>query len=102
MRLASRSFDVGGDPGLTEDERRFIAELVTGRSDKRVASRLRTSDRTVRRWVSELMRRYGVTSRFALGVALGQRGLAQVSPVDPPPGPAGSDLAVLGPGGKGV
>jgi hypothetical protein len=30
------------------------------------------------------MRRYGVTSRFALGVALGQRGLARVSPAGPP------------------
>lgn len=63
---------------LSDEEHRLLAELLTGRSDQRVAFYLDTSDRTVRRRVSDLMRRFGVPNRFTLGVMLGQLGLVRI------------------------
>ncbi|GLH97199.1 LuxR C-terminal-related transcriptional regulator [Phytohabitans aurantiacus] len=63
---------------LSEEEHRLLAELLTGRSDQRVAFHLDTSDRTVRRRVSDLMRRFGAPNRFTLGVMLGQLGLVRI------------------------
>lgn len=74
---------------LSDDDHRLLAELLTGRSDRRVAYYLSTSDRTVRRRISGLMRRFGAANRFSLGVILGQLGLVQIKL--PQPGPAGGE-----------
>lgn len=73
---------------LSEEEHRLLAELLTGRSDRRVAFHLDTSDRTVRRRVSDLMRRFGAPNRFTLGVMLGQLGLARIGQRRPGSGAA--------------
>lgn len=70
---------------LSIDEQALLLELLSGRSDKRVALRLATSDRTVRRRVSVLMRRYGVGNRFALGVIIGSLGVLPAGPAERKP-----------------
>lgn len=86
--LAQPAAEHRDDYGLTESDRRLLYELSTGRSDKRVAARLDTSDRTVRRRMSAMMRSFGISSRFSLGVVLGQLGIVRITlPVTGPAGP---------------
>lgn len=55
-------------------ERRIMAALATGDTDRTVARRLGISERTLRRWISELESRTGTRSRFGLAVAAMRRG----------------------------
>lgn len=48
----------------------LIALLMTGATDAVIASRMSVTERTVRRWIAELMRSYGVRTRLQLGAAL--------------------------------
>ncbi|WP_406207920.1 hypothetical protein OH807_35755 [Kitasatospora sp. NBC_01560] len=59
--------------GCTSAERAVVRLLATGSKDDAVARQLGTSVRTVRRVVSALMDRAGVTSRFAFGVHAARR-----------------------------
>lgn len=56
--------------GLTGRELEVVQLLVQGATDHQVAHRLGVSSRTVRNIVSELQRKFGTTSRMALGYRL--------------------------------
>lgn len=63
---------------LNPEELQLLRELASGRSDARIANRLDTSDRTVRRRVADLQSRFRVPGRFALGVLIGQLGIVKI------------------------
>ncbi|MFD3572594.1 LuxR C-terminal-related transcriptional regulator [Streptomyces sp. NPDC058644] len=59
----------GGGPAPLSEQQLVILRLwAKGRQDPDVARELRVSDRTLRRMVSVLLRRLGVSSRFEAGV----------------------------------
>ena len=60
----------GRPDGLNIRELEVVHLLVHGATDHQVASRLGVSSRTVRNVVSELHRRFGTSSRMALGFRL--------------------------------
>ena len=55
-----------------EDPRRdlLISLLMTGSTDSTIAAQLGVNERSVRRWVSDLMEEFGVRTRLQLGAAL--------------------------------
>jgi DNA-binding CsgD family transcriptional regulator len=67
------SHDAPHYDGLTARELEVVHLLVRGATDHQVAHRLGVSSRTVRNVVSELHRRFGTTSRMALGFQLAHR-----------------------------
>jgi DNA-binding CsgD family transcriptional regulator len=75
--LWSHAQPLGGEPGqyggLSTRELDVVHLLVHGATDNQVANRLGLSSRTVRNVVSELHRRFGTTSRMALGFQLAER-----------------------------
>lgn len=60
--------------GLTDLEEAVLDLLAAGLTDDAAGRRLGLSERTVRRTVSDLMRRLGAASRFEAGVKAAQRG----------------------------
>ncbi len=55
-----------------QDPRRetLVSLLMTGSTDTAIAGQLRVNERSVRRYVSELMEEFGVSTRLQLGAAL--------------------------------
>lgn len=97
--LEVAEFDYGKD-GCREVELLVLAELGMGRSDEAIARRLDVSTRTLRRYITGLYERFGVETRFQLGVVAARAGLLSEAvrrPQSPPasewshPGPRGED-----------
>lgn len=59
--------------GLTEQEKELLRILSRGLTDEAAANQLGLSPRTVRRMVSEIMKRLKAGSRFEAGLRAGQR-----------------------------
>lgn len=57
-----------------------LVELSTGRSDEAIARRLDISTRTLRRYITGLYERFGVETRFQLGVAAARAGVLPGEP----------------------
>lgn len=64
-----------GDQERPDREHRVLRLLAAGASDAAIARSLKVSERTVQRHVAALLKRYGVESRFQLGVQAGRLGL---------------------------
>ncbi|WP_158880518.1 helix-turn-helix transcriptional regulator [Amycolatopsis anabasis] len=69
---ASRPLTIDSDccPGLSGRQLEVIYLLLQGATDHQVAHQIGVSSRTVRSVVSQLQRRFGTTSRMALGFQL--------------------------------
>ncbi|MFJ2773875.1 LuxR C-terminal-related transcriptional regulator [Streptomyces sp. NPDC087300] len=65
----------GDDTELTPQHHAILRLLAAGRTDEGIARQLGISTRTLRRAMSDLMGRLGVSSRFEAGVAAQVRGL---------------------------
>ncbi|GGX85371.1 helix-turn-helix transcriptional regulator [Streptomyces fructofermentans] len=65
---------VGGSDGLTPVDRRLLALLVTGVTDKAVATQLGLSRRTVQRRIQRLMELAGAATRMQLAWQAARRG----------------------------
>lgn len=65
------------DGKATEDE--VLALMSSGFKDEAIARQLGVSTQTVRRRISAVQRRHGVTTRFQAGLALGRKDLLQRS-----------------------
>nr|WP_247648714.1 LuxR C-terminal-related transcriptional regulator [Saccharomonospora xinjiangensis] len=63
-----------------EIELLVLVELSTGRSDEAIARRLDISTRTLRRYITGLYERFGVETRFQLGVAAARAGVLPGEP----------------------
>ncbi len=57
-----------------------LIELSSGRSDEAIARRLDISTRTLRRYITGLYERFGVETRFQLGVAAARAGILPGAP----------------------
>ncbi|MVA75502.1 hypothetical protein GC722_05590 [Auraticoccus sp. F435] len=62
------------EAGVQDRTEHLIQLLMTGSTDLAIAGQLGVSERTVRRWVSELMDQHGVQTRLQLGAALVRAG----------------------------
>lgn len=60
--------------GISEAERRLLEELAAGHKDEAIARRIGVSVRTLRRTITGLAARAGVSSRFALALEAQRRG----------------------------
>jgi len=68
--LGAAPAEPGRSDGMTARELEVVHLLVHGATDHQVANRLNVSSRTVRNVVADLHRRFGTTSRMALGFRL--------------------------------
>jgi hypothetical protein len=64
----------GTPRGAEEDA--VLTLMMSGMKDEAIAARLGVSVQTVRRRITEVQRRLGVSTRFQVGLALGQQGWA--------------------------
>jgi DNA-binding NarL/FixJ family response regulator len=60
---------------LSEIEIAVLNDLALGRTDESIARRLGIATRTLRRYLSSLFERFGVETRFQLGVAAARVGI---------------------------
>ncbi|MEV8373233.1 helix-turn-helix transcriptional regulator [Kribbella sp. NPDC056861] len=75
------------EPGAVSDvEQRIISSLAAGLTDDRIANELDISQRTVRRYIARIERRFGAVSRFQLGMQIMRTGM--FTQAIPPPAPA--------------
>lgn len=66
--------DLPSDGPVAPEERELLSLLVAGVSDKAIATRLRVSNRTVQRRISDLMERTGAQTRMQLAWQVAGRG----------------------------
>jgi DNA-binding NarL/FixJ family response regulator len=80
-RLAWNTADEATDQAaaelpLDETELHILARIARGHTDRRIATALRVSERTVRRRLRMLFSKLGVETRVQAGIYAAQRGLA--------------------------
>jgi sugar-specific transcriptional regulator TrmB len=75
-RGAELRFDGQAPPGKARgaEEDAVLTLMMSGMKDEAIAARLGVSVQTVRRRITEVQRRLGVSTRFQVGLALGQQG----------------------------
>lgn len=74
LRNASRLEEAGAFADLTEQERRVLAHLADGASNREVAARMGLAEKTVRNYVSSVLAKLGLESRAqAAGYAIRHR-----------------------------
>ena len=62
-------------PRISPLEVALVKSVAAGNTQEAIAGQLRISERTVRRRLDDLCKRFGVESHLALGIMLGQLGL---------------------------
>ena len=74
LRNASRLEEAGAFADLTEQERRVLAHVANGVSNREIASRMRLAEKTVRNYVSSILSKLALESRAqAAGYAIRNR-----------------------------
>lgn len=63
LRNASRLEEAGAFTDLTEQERRVLAHVADGASNREIAARMDLADKTVRNYVSSILAKLGLESR---------------------------------------
>lgn len=63
LRAAARSEEAGAFADLTEQERRVLAEVASGASNREIGSRLDLAEKTVRNYVSNVLAKLSLASR---------------------------------------
>jgi DNA-binding NarL/FixJ family response regulator len=63
LRNASRLEEAGAFADLTEQERRVLAHLADGATNRRIADRMGLAEKTVRNYVSSILAKLGLDSR---------------------------------------
>jgi DNA-binding CsgD family transcriptional regulator/predicted DNA-binding transcriptional regulator len=71
LRSAS---DISGEDELTDEERDVLIALASGATDAAASRALGLSERTVQRYITRLMQRLGVGTRFQLAMEAVRRG----------------------------
>ena len=67
MRNASRLEEAGAFADLTEQERRVLAHIADGASNRQIAERMGLAEKTVRNYVSNILAKLALESRAAGG-----------------------------------
>jgi DNA-binding NarL/FixJ family response regulator len=83
--LAAPVPPAGEPPGLDDIEVLILARLARGDTDRRIASALRVSERTVRRRLQAIFAKIGVETRVQAGVYAAHRGLDRLAAEQPVP-----------------
>lgn len=74
LRNASRLEEAGAFADLTEQERRVLAHVANGASNREIAERMQLAEKTVRNYVSSLLAKLALESRAqAAGYAIRNR-----------------------------
>jgi two-component system response regulator DevR len=74
LRNASRLEEAGAFADLTEQERRVLAHVANGESNREIADRMQLAEKTVRNYVSSLLAKLALESRAqAAGYAIRNR-----------------------------
>ena len=74
LRNASRLEEAGAFAGLTEQERRVLAHLADGATNRTIATRMGLAEKTVRNYVSSILAKLALDSRAqAAGYAIRNR-----------------------------
>jgi two-component system, NarL family, response regulator DevR len=74
LRNASRLEEAGAFADLTEQERRVLAHVADGASNRAIADRMGLAEKTVRNYVSSILAKLGIDSRAqAAGYAIRNR-----------------------------
>ena len=74
LRNASRLEEAGAFADLTEQERRVLAHIADGASNRTIADRMGLAEKTVRNYVSSILAKLGLDSRAqAAGYAIRNR-----------------------------
>jgi two-component system response regulator DevR len=74
LRNASRLEEAGAFADLTEQERRVLAHIANGASNREIANRMQLAEKTVRNYVSSLLAKLALESRAqAAGYAIRNR-----------------------------
>jgi DNA-binding NarL/FixJ family response regulator len=74
LRNASRLEEAGAFADLTEQERRVLAHVANGASNREIADRMQLAEKTVRNYVSSLLAKLALESRAqAAGYAIRNR-----------------------------
>jgi DNA-binding NarL/FixJ family response regulator len=74
LRNTSRLEEAGAFADLTEQERRVLAHIADGASNREIAERMRLAEKTVRNYVSSVLAKLALTSRAqAAGYAIRNR-----------------------------
>jgi DNA-binding NarL/FixJ family response regulator len=74
LRNASRLEEAGAFSDLTEQERRVLANVADGASNREIAERMGLAEKTVRNYVSSILAKLGLESRAqAAGYAIRNR-----------------------------
>ncbi len=63
LRTAARDEEAGAFAELTEQERRVLAEVASGASNREIGARLDLAEKTVRNYVSNVLAKLGLASR---------------------------------------
>ncbi len=63
LRTAARDEEAGAFVELTEQERRVLAEVASGASNREIGARLDLAEKTVRNYVSNVLAKLGLASR---------------------------------------
>ena len=63
LRRAARDEEAGAFAELTEQERRVLAEVASGASNREIGARLDLAEKTVRNYVSNVLAKLGLASR---------------------------------------
>ncbi len=63
LRSASRLEEAGAFADLTEQERRVLAHVADGASNREIAARMQLADKTVRNYVSSILAKLNLESR---------------------------------------
>jgi len=85
LRNASRLEEAGAFADLTEQERRVLAHVANGVSNREIADRMQLAEKTIRNYVSSILSKLALESRAqAAGYAIRNRlpELAEERPAD--------------------
>ena len=83
LRNASRLEEAGAFTDLTEQERRVLAHVANGASNREIADRMQLAEKTVRNYVSNLLAKLSLESRAqAAGYAIRNRLPELVEPAE--------------------
>jgi two-component system response regulator DevR len=83
VRTASRAGEAGAFADLTEQERRVLAHIAQGLSNRDIADAMGLAEKTVRNYVSNVLAKLGLSSRSQAAAFAIRRHLPELADEEP-------------------